>query len=160
MMRRRLLWTVIGGMAILFLGQQVHAGTVVVGARSGHAGIGVWIGTPAPAPVYHHPPMHERVIVTHPRCYRPVHVMPPHRDVVIVRPPVVERVIIEPAPPVVVQSPAPVVVEGTVDVWITNSNGSRTSVKLTRQGPWYIGPRGEYYADMPTNEQLRVVYGF
>jgi hypothetical protein len=53
-----------------------------------------------------------------------------------------------------------VVEDGTVTVWITNSNGSTTSVRLTRQGPWYIGPRGEYYAQMPTNEQLRVVYGF
>jgi hypothetical protein len=160
MMRQRSLWLVVGGMAILFFGRELNAGTVIFGAHSGpHAGIGVWIGTPAPAPMCR-PPMHERVIVTRPWHHPPVHVMPPYRDVVVVRPPVVERVIIEPQPPVIVQSPAPVVVEGTVEVWITNSNGSRTAVKVTRQGPWYIGPRGEYYTDMPTNEQLRVVYGF
>jgi hypothetical protein len=43
---------------------------------------------------------------------------------------------------------------------VTNSNGSRTSVVLTRNGSWYVGPRGEYYSEIPTNEQLRVVYGF
>jgi hypothetical protein len=73
---------------------------------------------------------------------------------------VIERVVIAPPPPVVVRPYAPAVEDGTVTVWITNSNGSTTLVKLTRQGPWYIGPRGEYYTDMPTNEQLRVVYGF
>jgi len=60
----------------------------------------------------------------------------------------------------VVVVPPPVVESYAVTVWITNSNGSRTSVQLTRQGPWYIGPRGEYYGDMPTNEQLRIAYGF
>jgi len=61
---------------------------------------------------------------------------------------------------VIVQSPAPVIEDGVVDVWITNSNGSRTSVRLTRQGTWCVGPRGECYPTMPTNEQLRVIYGF
>jgi hypothetical protein len=50
--------------------------------------------------------------------------------------------------------------EGTIIVWVTNTNGSKTSVKLTRDGSWFVGPRGEYYTEMPTNEQLRVVYGF
>ena len=44
-------------------------------------------------------------------------------------------------------------------VWITNSNGSQTPVKLTKDGPGYIGPRGERYASMPTEEQLKQVYG-
>ena len=136
---------VIGSVAILlFFGRQANAGTVVFGAHTGpHAGIGVWIGTPD-----YHPPMHDRVIITRPWHHRPVYVMPPRHEVVVV------------PPPVIVQPPAPIIQQGTVDVWITNSNGSRTSVRLTREGPWYVGPRGEYYADMPTNEQLRVVYGF
>ena len=45
-------------------------------------------------------------------------------------------------------------------VWITNSNGSQLPVKLTKDGPGYIGPRGERYASMPTEEQLKQVYGF
>jgi len=45
-------------------------------------------------------------------------------------------------------------------VWIENSNGSRTPVQLRQtEGGQYIGPRGEYYSIMPTEEQLRKVYG-
>mgnify|MGYP006306491297 FL=1 len=48
-----------------------------------------------------------------------------------------------------------------VTVWITNSNGSKTPVKLTRTASGrYIGPRGETYDAMPTEEQLKKVYGF
>jgi hypothetical protein len=158
---------VVGGMAILLFGSQLRAGTVFVGSHptphavSHHAGIGVWIGapTPVPTPLWDRP-AHTRVIVTRPWQHRFVHIMPPRPGVVVVRPPVVERVIVDPMPPVIVRSPAPVVEEGTITVWITNSNGSRTSVKLTRRGDCYIGPRNEWYTNMPTNEQLRIVYGF
>lgn len=45
-------------------------------------------------------------------------------------------------------------------VWIQNSNGSRTPVLLRMtEGGQYIGPRGEYYPTMPTEDQLRKVYG-
>jgi len=47
-----------------------------------------------------------------------------------------------------------------VTVWIANANGSRTPVLLrAADGGQYIGPRGEYYAGLPTEEQLRPVYG-
>ena len=49
--------------------------------------------------------------------------------------------------------------QNIVTVWITNSNGSQTPVKLTKDGPGYIGPRGERYPSMPTEEQLKQVYG-
>ena len=63
--------------------------------------------------------------------------------------------------PTVTIAPREVVVEPkTVTVWITNSNGSQTSVRLRKSGPGYIGPQGEWYHRMPGNEQLRVVYGF
>jgi len=87
-----------------------------------------------------------------PRCY-------PHYPRVIVGPPWRHHRVIHSYPPVVMHPPV-VVQETTITVWVTNSNGSRTSVQLTRNGPWYVGPRGEYYAEMPTNEQLRVAYGF
>ena len=45
-------------------------------------------------------------------------------------------------------------------VHVTNSNGSIITVKLRKQGPGYIGPRGEYYPSLPTGDQLRPVYGF
>jgi hypothetical protein len=48
-----------------------------------------------------------------------------------------------------------------VTVNVTNSNGSITPVNLTKQGVGYVGPRGEYYNNLPTSEQLRQGgYGF
>lgn len=45
-------------------------------------------------------------------------------------------------------------------VWIENSNGSKTPVQLRQtDGGQYVGPRGEYYSTMPTQDQLRKVYG-
>jgi len=48
----------------------------------------------------------------------------------------------------------------TETVWVKNSNGSQIPVKLTKDGAGYIGPRGERYDTMPTQDQLRAVYGF
>jgi uncharacterized protein YcfJ len=49
---------------------------------------------------------------------------------------------------------------GAVTVNITNSNGSITPVKLTRSGNNYTGPRGEVYDHLPTEAELKPVYGF
>ncbi len=49
---------------------------------------------------------------------------------------------------------------GTQIVNVTNSNGSVTPVRLTRQGSYYIGPKGERYTTLPTQEQLKSAYGF
>jgi len=118
-------------------------------------GIGFWIGGhPAPGRhVYQVPPYRGHDYGPSWR-YRSVRIAPP--PVVVVRPPVV----VNPAPPVVFEPAPPVIADTTITVWITNSNGSKTSVQLTRKGPWYVGPRGEYYDQMPTNEQLRLAYGF
>jgi hypothetical protein len=43
---------------------------------------------------------------------------------------------------------------------VTNSNGSVIQVKLQRQGVGWVGTRGEYYAKIPSEDQLRPVYGF
>ena len=48
----------------------------------------------------------------------------------------------------------------TVMVKVTNSNGSIIQVPLRKQGVGYVGTRGEYYATLPTEDQLRPVYGF
>lgn len=48
----------------------------------------------------------------------------------------------------------------TLTVNITNSNGSITPVVLRRQGNVWVGPRGEQYTTVPTEEQLKPVYGF
>ena len=48
----------------------------------------------------------------------------------------------------------------TVTVKITNSNGSISTVKLTKQGVGYVGPRSEYYDHLPTENELKPIYGF
>ena len=50
--------------------------------------------------------------------------------------------------------------QNIVTVWITNSNGSKIPVKLTKTGPGYRGERGEYYENMPSQEDLKMIYGF
>ena len=47
----------------------------------------------------------------------------------------------------------------SITVWINNGNGSRSPVVLRQEGPWYIGPRGERYFGVPSEEQLRPLYG-
>jgi len=43
---------------------------------------------------------------------------------------------------------------------VTNSNGSIVQVRLRKYGVGYVGTRGEYYAKLPSEDQLRPVYGF
>ena len=47
-----------------------------------------------------------------------------------------------------------------VTVNITNSNGSISQVRLRKYGVGYVGTRGEYYSKLPSEDQLRPVYGF
>ena len=44
-------------------------------------------------------------------------------------------------------------------IQVHNSNGSITPVEITKQGNIYIGPKGEQYEKMPTEEDLKA-YGF
>jgi len=48
----------------------------------------------------------------------------------------------------------------SVLVNIHNSNGSVSVVKLNRSGTGYVGPRGEFYDHLPTEAELKPVYGF
>ncbi|MEI8139587.1 MAG: glycine zipper domain-containing protein [bacterium] len=48
----------------------------------------------------------------------------------------------------------------TTVINVKNSNGSYTPVNLRRVGNQYVGPRGEYYPALPTEEQLKIAYGF
>lgn len=50
--------------------------------------------------------------------------------------------------------------QNTVTVMVVNSNGSYTPVVLRRYGNAFIGPRGEYYTMLPSDAQLRPIYGF
>jgi len=48
----------------------------------------------------------------------------------------------------------------TISVNITNSNGSVSTIKLKKQGTGFVGPRGEFYQTLPSEEHLKQVYGF
>lgn len=120
--------------------------TVVV---SSHAGAGYWIG-----------PRYRRAVVVGPRHRRFVRLGPPRPRPVIVPRPTTRHIVIDPLPTIRVTVPTVQVQPTTLTLWVTNSNGSRISVQLVKDGPWYVGPRGECYTSIPTNEQLRVVYGF
>ena len=48
----------------------------------------------------------------------------------------------------------------TVVVNVTNRNGSIIQVPLRKYGVGYLGTRGEYYPALPSEDQLRLVYGF
>lgn len=49
----------------------------------------------------------------------------------------------------------------TTFITINNSNGSMTQVPLVHSGNGtYRGPRGEIYVGLPSQEQLKPVYGF
>jgi hypothetical protein len=48
----------------------------------------------------------------------------------------------------------------TTTVNIANTNGSYTPVTLRRAGGAWMGPRGEIYNSVPTDAQLKSVYGF
>ncbi len=157
MARHTFIQTMLAAVVVLSLAAVLQADTKVVISHSGH-GVGMALGARIGAPIVAggcYPPVHRHVVVGSPWRHRFVRIGPP----VVVHPPVVRHVVVEPALPVIVRTPRPFG-ESTITIWITNSNGSKTSVQLARQGPWYVGPRGEYYAEMPTNEQLRAVYGF
>ena len=73
------------------------------------------------------------------RWPRPVIV---ERPVVVTRP-VYEAIVIAPQPTIRVTIPTPVCTTPVkLTIWVTNSNGSRISVELIREGAYYIGPRG------------------
>ena len=48
----------------------------------------------------------------------------------------------------------------TTIVNVHNSNGSTTPVPIKRVGSHYVGPRGEEYDRVPSERQLKRIYGF
>jgi hypothetical protein len=46
-----------------------------------------------------------------------------------------------------------------VVIQIRNNNGSETQVVLKRKSGTYSGPGGEHYDRLPTEEQLKPIYG-
>ncbi len=49
--------------------------------------------------------------------------------------------------------------EDEVVFQIRNDNGSETAVVLKKKGSTYIGPEGEHYDRLPTEKQLKPIYG-
>ncbi len=66
--------------------------------------------------------------------------------------------------PVVVSAPQTVVYEVpqplSMTINVQNSNDSMTPVVLRQVGTQWVGPKGEYYDNLPTVGQLRPIYGF
>jgi predicted lipid-binding transport protein (Tim44 family) len=55
---------------------------------------------------------------------------------------------------------APPTQSNSVTVWLNNSNGSQTPVHLTQNSDGsYTGPKGERYPTMPSEAQLKQLYG-
>ena len=46
-----------------------------------------------------------------------------------------------------------------VVVYITAANGAHVPVKLIATADGYLGPKGELYTEMPTEQQLSMIYG-
>jgi hypothetical protein len=46
-----------------------------------------------------------------------------------------------------------------VVIQIRNDNGSTMPIVLKKKGGTYIGPNGEHYKELPTEEQLKPIYG-
>jgi hypothetical protein len=149
-MKKKMILIVMAGIAVLAIANNTyadrwHGGFYHHGGFHWGIDIGVLIAPPLVAPVYVYPP--QEVIVSQP--------------VVVASPP--PQVVVAPPPQVVVASPSVTTVvpqEKTVVIWLANDNGSRTEVKLVQTSDGgYLGPKGEYYSSMPTNEQLRTFYG-
>jgi hypothetical protein len=57
--------------------------------------------------------------------------------------------------PVQPNAPSP----DTTTVNIPNSKGGFTQVSLVKQNNGYVGPQGEFYAGIPTEDELKALYG-
>ena len=111
-------------------------------------------------PAFHHHSIHKKHTFIRPRHRTFLKRRPHPHKVVVVRRPLRRQIAVNLVPTITVRTPEIAVEHKTVAVWITNSNGSQTSVSLRKSGPGFVGPRDEYYPNMPTEKQLRIIYGF
>ena len=151
---RKIILTGIVGTVLLACSSQAFGGTFVL--RSSIS-LGHRIAQPI-KPGFHHRPLPKKHIFIHPHQRSFLKRRPnPHKLHVIKRP-CRRQIAVNLVPTVTTRE---IVIEPTtITVWITNSNGSMTSVNLRKSGPGFVGPRGEWYPNMPTEKQLRMVYGF
>lgn len=155
MFRKKIILVSIVGTVLFTCSGKVWGGTLVIRSSTSR---GYRIAQPIMPRVYRHP-FHKKHIFIRPHHRTFVKRRPrPHN--VVVRRPWRRQIAVNLVPTVTVTTPVIAVEQTTVTVWITNSNGSQTSVSLRRSGPGFVGPRGEWYPNMPTEKQLRMVYGF
>ncbi|MGA2915133.1 MAG: hypothetical protein ABSE89_03815 [Sedimentisphaerales bacterium] len=146
-MAKKIMLIVLAGIALLTIADRTFA-------FDGHRGGGYWDGGHRWGGGWHHG---LEVVIIPPRI-RPVFCFPPRGiiispTIVFGNPPPVTEVVTQ---EVVTKE---VVREETVVAWVENDNGSKTEVRLTKTNDGgYIGPRGEYYSSMPTQEQLETMY--
>lgn len=62
------------------------------------------------------------------------------------------------APAVAPSAPVAALASDPLEVSIPNGDGSYTSITLTKTDKGFMGPQGEFYADHPTEEQLKARY--
>ena len=159
------------------------------GHGGGHSSVSIGIGLgggPYYGSYWYGPRHHSRYSFYYGYPYYPYYDYPVvvERPVVVAQPaPIVVQqtpVVVQQAAPVVYTPPVERLADGRVKsevagsqpavsqpaqttqttvVWIKNDNGSQTSVELRPQGTGYIGPQNEYYSTLPTEEQLKPVYG-
>lgn len=166
MAKQKLILATIVGIALLTPVTGACDVSIVVGASLGPgpvvahpAGPRVCVSSALRKRIFFAPPAHS-MIVTHPVHSRFVRIGPPYHWPPRPRHHRGKHVVVHARPTRKVTSPVVTVQPTAITVWIINSNGSQTAVKLTRSGPGFTGPRGEWYPKMPNNKQLRTVYGF
>ncbi len=155
MFSKKIILVSIVGTVLLACFGQAFGGTLVIRSSTSR---GHRIARPIMPRVYNHP-FHKKHAFVRPH-HRTFVKRRPHSHNVVVRRPRRRQIAVNLVPTVTIRTREIGVEQTTVTVWITNSNGSQTSVSLHRSGPGFEGPRGEYYPNLPTGEQLRIVYGF
>lgn len=155
MFSRKIILISIVGTVLLTCKSQASGGTLILGSSTS---IGHRIARPI-TPLVYHRPFYKKHVFHHINQHTFLKRRPHHYQVAVRRPRT-RQIAINLVPKVAVTRPEIVVEPTTITVWITNSNGSQTSVNLRRSGPGFVGPRNEWYPSMPTEEQLRIVYGF
>jgi hypothetical protein len=154
MLGRKIILTGIVGTVLLACSGQAIGGSFVLGSS---ISLGHQIAQPIMPEFRHRPlPKKQIFIPLHQRSF--LKRRPHHHKLYVLSQPCKKQIAVNLVPTVTTREIA--IEPETVTVWITNSNGSQTSVSLRRSGPGFVGPRDEWYPDMPTEEQLRMVYGF
>lgn len=116
----------------------------------------VVVPAPSGAVVYSIPPGYHQVIIDGVMyyTYEGVYYQRVSSGYKVVEPPT--TVVVEPA--TVVANPPVDQSQKSFTVNIPNNKGGFTSVVLKKSGNGFLGPQGEFYAEFPKVEQLRVMY--